>query len=292
MKIVRIMFLLGIILVLGFSCKNIPNVKSRFITKIDSLKSEQEIINFIKEKFPEVESRNFKLNAALPDFAVKSEAPRWSLNDVDGNGYKDLVVNLNLDNTFYTYIIFADSSKFNICSLSSIWEYAGSFSRFLTINNEPAILLSGYAMGNDLKTDTLVYKYESFIEYNSVANNNRINKIEMHLNMSGTESDHFPNINALIDFTTDSSSCHKWFSNPAYKDFIYTMSKADIHKILNILRYADLNKIKRRKYDTGKSDQPSSKIRIFSDKKTLAINDYGLEGSYTLKELYKLVYKY
>ena len=292
MKVLRTMFGLGIILVLGFSCKNAPNIKSRFITKLDSLKSEEEIIHFIKEKFPEVESGNFKLNAALPDFAVKSEAPRWSLNDVDSNGYKDLVVNLNLDNTFYSYIIFADSSKFNICPLSSIWEYAGSFSRFRIINKEPAILVSGYAMGNDLKTDTLVYKYDSFIEYNSYASNNRINKIEMQLSAFGVESDHFPNINAFIDFTIDSSSCHKWFSNPSYKDFVYTIGKADIHKILNILRYADLNKIKRRKIDTGKSNQPGSKMRIFADKKTLAVNDYGLEGSYTLKELYKLVYKY
>jgi len=292
MKVLRIMFVLGITLVLGFSCKNAPNIKSKFVTKIDSLNSEVEIINFIKEKFPEVESKSISLNAALPDFAVESQAPRWSLNDIDGNGYKDLLVNLNLDHTFYTYVIFADSSKFSICSINSIWDFAGSFSRFVTIKNEPAILLSGYAMGNTLTTDTLVYKYDSFVEYNSQASNNRVNKIEMHLSASGVESDHFPNINAFIDFTTDSSSCHKWFSNPSYKDFIYTIGKADIHKILNILRYADLNKIKRRKVDSGKSDQPSSRMRIFTDKKTLAISDYGLEGSYTLKELYKLVYKY
>jgi hypothetical protein len=290
MKVLSVVFVACIVLLIG--CNNNSKVKSRFITKIDSLKSEEDIVNFIKEKFPDVDCKHISMNAALPDFAVKDQSPRWSVNDIDGNNYKDLIVNLNLDHTFYSYVIFADSAKYSICPLNSIWEYAGSFSKFVSINNNPAILLSGYALGNTLVTDTLIYKFESIIEYNPNFNNNKINKLEMQLSASGIEADHFPNIDATIDFTNDSSSCHKWFSNPAFKSFVYVVPKADIHKILNILKYADLNTIKRRKFDTGKSDQLSSKMKIYSDKKTIVVSDFGLEGSYTLREIYKLVYKY
>jgi hypothetical protein len=287
----RNIFILGIILLLlGYGCKH-SNQQNKLQTRIDSLKNEQEIVNFIREKFTEIELKNISLNSALPIFALENKSPRWSVNDVDENGYNDLIINLNLNNTYYSYVVLADSSKYNIISLTSIWEYAGSFSKFDTIKKQPVIILAGYELGNTLRMDTLVCKFGAFIDFNPTPTSNKVNKIEMHLSALGAESDHVPNINANIDFDRDSSSCHKWFSNPAYKDFQYSIDKVEMKKLKNILQYADLSRLKRRDHDT-KTDQPSSKIKIYTDQKPLEISDYGLEGSYTLRELYKIVYKY
>jgi hypothetical protein len=291
MKILSVIFVASALLC-GLGCNNQSNFKSKFITKIDSIKSEEGIVNFIKEKFPEVECKNISLNAELPDFAAKIQTPRWSVNDVDGNGYNDLIVNLNINKAFYSFIILADTGKYHMVPLSSICEYGNTISRFVMINNQPAIILSGYALGNTLKTDTLVCKYDSFIEYNPHSNNYNIRKAEMNLGASGVESDEFPNINAIINFKKDSASCHKWFFNPAHKDFIYSLGKQEINRLLNILQYTDINKLKEKKFNNGKTDQPISKIKIYTDKQLIEISDYGLEGSYTLKAIYKIVYKY
>ena len=54
----------------------------------------------------------------------------------------------------------------------------------------------------------------------SVANESAdpVLKIEMHLSAFGVESDNFPSIDVLIDFTNGHSKCVKTFYNPANKD--------------------------------------------------------------------------
>jgi hypothetical protein len=116
-------------------------------------------------------------------------------------------------------------------------------------------------------------------------------KIEMNLSAFGVESDDFPSINVMIDFAKDTSVCVKSFYNPAYKGSTYSLTKNEMKSILELLKIADLEKLKK-EYRVGKTDQPSSKISIYTTKKTFVIEDYGLEGDYPLQALYKIVYKY
>ena len=117
-----------------------------------------------------------------------------------------------------------------------------------------------------------------------------ITRVEMNLSAFGVESDHFPSIDVLIDFINDSSICKKSYYNPAFKPSTYKLSNAELKNVLQLLRASDLNKLKT-DYKIASTDQPTSTTKIYTTQKTYVIKDYGLEGDYPLKELYKLVYK-
>jgi hypothetical protein len=116
-------------------------------------------------------------------------------------------------------------------------------------------------------------------------------KVEMNLSAFGVESDNFPSIEVLIDFTNDSSFCKKSYYNPAFKPSTYKLSNAELKKVLHLLQTSDLDKLKSA-YKVPKSDQPTSVTTIYKGQKKYVINDYGLEGDYPLQDLYKIVYKY
>src|ERR1043166_8131599 len=68
-------------------------------------------------------------------------------------------------------------------------------------------------------------------------------RIEMNLSAFGVESDDFPSINVLIDFTHDTSSCVKYFYNPAYKGSTYSLTKNEIIEVKKLLKISDLEKL-------------------------------------------------
>lgn len=115
-------------------------------------------------------------------------------------------------------------------------------------------------------------------------------KVEMDLSAFGVESDNFPSITAVIDLARNTSSCNKSFYNPAYKDTEYSLTKNEIRAIKNLLKLSDIEKLKH-EYKVEKTDQPTSTTKIITTEKTFVIIDYGLEGAYPLRELYKIVYK-
>ena len=78
--------------------------------------------------------------------------------------------------------------------------------------------------------------------------------------------------------------------NPASKGSTYALSKAEMKSIMNLLKISDLQKLKS-EYKVAKTDQPSSRIIIYTTKTKYVISDYGLEGGFPLQELYKIVYR-
>ena len=116
-------------------------------------------------------------------------------------------------------------------------------------------------------------------------------KIEMNLSAFGVESDNFPSIAVIIDFVNDSNRCVKSFYNPDYKGATYSLTKAEMNSILNLLKMDELEKAKK-KYTSDMSDQPTSTTIIYTTKKKLIFEDCGLEGQEPLQSLYKLVYKF
>jgi len=116
-------------------------------------------------------------------------------------------------------------------------------------------------------------------------------KIEMDLSAFGVESDDFPSISAMLDFSKDTSICVKSFYSPANEGTTYSLTKSEMNSILKLLKISDLERLKK-EYTMNISDQPSSKIKIYTTKKVFVIDDYGLEGDYPLQELYKIVYRY
>ncbi len=118
-----------------------------------------------------------------------------------------------------------------------------------------------------------------------------ITKLEMNLSAFGVESDDFPSIEVYVNFTNDSSNCKKSFYNPANKASVYSLSKNEIQQLREILMKTDLEKLKQ-EYTVQKTDQATSITTIYTTLKKITIKDYGLEGNYPMKELYKIVYKF
>jgi hypothetical protein len=117
-----------------------------------------------------------------------------------------------------------------------------------------------------------------------------ITRVEMRLSAFGVEADDIPSIAVLIDFVNDTSRCEKTYYNPAFKPSMYRLSNADIKKVLQLLRDADLDKLKT-EYSVSRTDQPTSTITIYTGQRSFKIKDYGLEGDDPLQELYRIVYK-
>ncbi len=129
------------------------------------------------------------------------------------------------------------------------------------------------------------------IYINNNESKDSIFKIEMNLSAFGVESDGFPSIKVLIDFSKNSSTCIKTFYNPANKSSTYSLTKDEMNTILKLLKISELEKLKK-EYKMEKTDQPRSKTIIYTRKTKFTIDDYGLKGAYPLQELYKIVFKY
>jgi hypothetical protein len=113
----------------------------------------------------------------------------------------------------------------------------------------------------------------------------------MKLSAFGVEADDYPSIVAQIDFLQDTSRCEKSYYNPAFKSSTYRLSPSEIKNVFELLKSSNLNSLKA-EYSVSRTDQPTSTMTIYSTHKTFIIKDYGLEGAYPLKELYKIVYKF
>ena len=92
-------------------------------------------------------------------------------------------------------------------------------------------------------------------------------KVEMELSAFGVESDEFPSISVVIDFTNNTSRCEKSFYNPAFKNSTYSLSKSEMVAIKKLLSIFALDKLKT-EYSCDMSDQPNSVTKIFTTKKT------------------------
>ena len=128
---------------------------------------------------------------------------------------------------------------------------------------------------------------------NNIDNNttDSIIKLKMYLSAFGVESDGFPSIDVVIDFSKDTSICVKSYYHPAYKRATYSLTKSEMELIYELLKNTDIEKLKT-EYTVEKTDQPTSTITIYTTKKTFVIEDYGLVGEYPLQELYEIVYKF
>jgi hypothetical protein len=136
----------------------------------------------------------------------------------------------------------------------------------------------------------LILGCKSQAQKDDVTNTDSILKIELNLSAFGVESDDFPFIDVAIDFVKRTSECKKWYYNPSKKETSYSLNKSEMDRLLKILQNIDLEKFKK-DYKVNKTDQPNSKMTIYTEEKTFTINDYGLESDSTLEEIYNIVYK-
>jgi len=148
----------------------------------------------------------------------------------------------------------------------------------------------GYAIPISISFMTILFAFAFYTAGSHSYSRNNVLRLEMHLSAFGVESDNAPFINAAIDFKNDSSRCDKSFYNPANKASVYSLSKEEMAKLLELLKNADLGELKN-DYSVDKTDQARSQTIIYTENQTYVINDYGFAGEGVLQDLYKIVYK-
>jgi hypothetical protein len=196
-------------------------------------------------------------------------------------------------------VAFAAESAFEL-KLNTLGYQAGDSLRieiFHKADCKPKVLMDNSTPRHDLPVIDLSVDSNGVLRWQTKAETSTgpvtvdsILKIEMELSAFGVEADDVPSITAYLDFSKDSSHCVKSFYNPAYKGSGYALSKTDMKTVLQLLKTADLSTLKSQ-YTTDKTDQPRSKLVIYTTRTKYSIDDYGLVGGYPLRELYKIVYK-
>lgn len=190
-------------------------------------------------------------------------------------------------------VAFAAESAFEL-KLNTLGYQSGDSLRIEIFHKpdcKPKVLMDNSTPRHDLPVIDLSVDSNGVLKWQTKAEPDSILKIEMELSAFGVEADDVPSIIAYLDFSKDSSHCVKSFYNPAYKGSVYSLSKAEMKAVFQLLKIEDLQKLKS-EYKTDKTDQARSKITIYTAKTKYTIDDYGLVGGYPLRELYKIVYKW
>lgn len=106
----------------------------------------------------------------------------------------------------------------------------------------------------------------------------------------GVEADHFPKIQGTMDIPSGYSEFKMTRDDLPLGDSVYSLSKAEVKTIGELLLHTDLSKLKEN-YRDNKSDQPTSTITIKTKQKFYKIEDYGFNGDHPLDSIYRIVYK-
>lgn len=275
-----------------------------FANKVDDLKSDKDVLNFIKTVDTVMINPKYSDNIVLPSTKdilknknCDPDAWSWSVKnwvkaDFNDDGHTDLLVTVLWDNyTSYVAIDKGDNtfklininySPFTNCELINT----------VNINNKQLILFHYTKPADHItqkttpETDTLVFKFNSFIELSNDITAYKINSI---LFSTGPCEGSCPIFSMKIDkrgnATYNAISLNKKDGN-----FKATIKKEDLDTILSLLNYINIKQLKN-KYSVNWFDAPGCSIKIkFVDGSVKTISDYGEQGTFGLKRLYALLF--
>lgn len=235
--------------------------------------------------------------------------------DFDNNGLSDYLVigdnhtcsgenNISCDFSSMVLLRFPNDS---VKSFHLVKGYSGCIvpkivkknnTNLLEIYNQKRGVLS--EKGNNIEKNTLIYKFDGFIDYNENPIKHNIEKIEysttgcygtcpiFELTINKDKSSIF---NAKhYNFGTDEEK-RKQMSSMKDEGFFKTEIKEENNnEIINLLEYMNFETLKN-EYSVNWTDDQSSTLKITYDNgKVKVIEDYGLIGTYSLEKLYRLLF--
>jgi len=279
--------------------------------KIDSLKTDQDVINFMANLGgnPEENRERFK-KFIHPVFEIIKEFKKceanvdtaalhtWIKLDVNKDGLTDLLINGIVGDARVPLLIMDNADghfKFlSINNTNSIYQTNCVYVTVLNTEDQPLILFhSNYSPSNDaprerkrsLYVDTLIYKFGNLIEYNSKPEYAAIEWVKLQNEARGQ---------ILFTMSFDKvgrSNCRKIKDNLQEGKFKGTIKPDAIQEILSLLDYIDVGKMKNA-YSADWTDGISMTLTVrFSDGTVKKIKDYGSIGTFGLRGLYALIHK-
>jgi len=293
----------AIFLFLAFSS---ISIQYSFANKVDDLKTDTDVARFIvsldaefhtkyAERFvinsTEQIIKNRNCNGLAESWGVQS----WQKADFNGDGRTDLLVNGYWYN-YATYLaIDVGNDKFKLITLSyspfekceisnTISSPYGQLVLFHT--NKPDQNSGDNFRKRYPETDTLIYKFESFVEFNKTEAKYNIHSIKFHSGMClGT----CPDFDIEID-KYGQATYNAGMYSPNQGIFEGKIQSKDLDAILNLLNYINVKRL-RDNYSVSWTDSPTCTLTIkFSDGSVKKIQDYGEEGTFGLRSVYSLFF--
>jgi hypothetical protein len=281
-----------------------------FANTIDSLKTDNDVFNFL----------NITIKKQKIYFSKVTGVNSWQKLDFNNDNNADLFVQA-LDSYHHpTYLIAIDIGQNEFKLIHFGIREDGKILDIIKYNDIPLIVFNSgyypaiYSKGNfsrlkkENRTDTLIYKYGNFVEFNENPDNYKIDSITFSSLWGWHGRDNTPPKNTNPDQNLEISSNRKaiYTSNRNSATYVFTkgvkrpprhpktdlgtfkgkIKKADLEDIYDLINYLSIKKLNDR-YAIQATDLTSCYVHIkFKDGSTKFIADYGGEGTFGLKSLY------
>ncbi len=319
MKIIK----LFLIVFVFTSCnKQTEFIKTQTIqSEVDNLKTKLEIEKFIQKsdtnykkyklKILQDFNRHYENDSANKILANKLNVKTYYTKaDFDNNGYTDLLAIGDNHTCFsdgescsFSPIVVMNSGKDKIKIFNIDLEWGKSIvPKVEYINSQPFLVI--YKKKFDLKKESyfdsktvLTFKFGNFLEYNENPKKNKITKIEFSTSgCFGTCPVYKLTLNrdSLSVFNAryyNFNENEKVTYGKEEGTFSTKISKTEFDKLEEYLNYCDFENLNKEYFVMHTDDQTGDLKITFSNGKVKTISDYGMVGTYGLKNLYEKLAK-
>lgn len=258
---------------------------------IDSLQTIADVNAFIKKnvKF------DWKIEVFLPE--TPADTPRFGLHrffklDLDGNGRTDLLINdehllaiLDEGDSRYTshFIVWGQKHDRLHKRLSRLIDQPDPMLVIQRYNAFFSRIINGDTIHRKEVTDSLIYRYGNFIEYNARPDDWSIQKIILKTSYCFGDCPSFD-----LEIQTDRSAVFKSHGYNNLPSGVYkgVIDSTTFNNLVGTIRYMQLASLKDR-YSIFATDHSGADLEIwFANGLVKKVDDYGMEGTYSLKSVY------
>lgn len=261
--------------------------------EIDQLKTFEQINDFLHRI--DSTTADFSVNAYNRLFLFTRDSAQWmrladSLHakpwdkaDINNDGQTDLVVTGMESHFILTLVILTNREKFTIRTLSPGFFSDPLFPVLGKAGNQNCIIVhrtlsSGRKFPQQLRTDTLVYLFGGFVEYNAHPVNHQITEINYATSFCFGEC---PVFSLSINPSRQAKYVAEHYNYPD-GSFTGRIDTAHYNEIIALLNYIDFPSLDSNYTVNWTDDQTSTLTVTYDGKHTKQIVDYGEIGTYGL----------
>lgn len=279
---------------------------------IDSLKTDNDVLKFVLKVDSDFTYKGKSQVTIVPtdtllklltcnDVARRWNVKTWQRVDFNQDGKTDLFVTLKMSDNFYAFaVIDKGEGVFKAFRL-----FRGLFGNNCQIAWPVKIvgkqMLLFYSMTNifegkgkdgqwkwrtELKTDTLVYLYDDFIEYNPKVKNYAIRSISINSRPTAWDGLEYT-ANILTD---GKATCRAFGFKSKNGYFTGAISTDKLTELKSLLNYIQIKKLKNEYQVLWTDDQTVDYEIVFEDGTIKKISDYGTIGTFGLRRLYSFLH--
>ncbi|HYG14283.1 MAG TPA: DUF6438 domain-containing protein [Bacteroidia bacterium] len=296
------------VIILWFACKPPTPEKTYNDNKIKFIETSEQVLELLKS----IDSNKFRNYSIEDTLKYRDKLSKriydslglklWYKADFDGNGYLDLLINASDGYSLQKIVCVLDSGNNTFKPLLVKVILGAPWDRFVfpyvaELNNKSALIVKRYnnninfshysAHFTDLITDTLVYEYENFIEFNANPAEENISKIDI---VTSSCEGTCPIFSLGID-RHDATYNATMFNRDTGKFRAVTNLK-DFDRFASILNYCNFKKLDST-YAVGWTDAPGAVLTVhYNDNQIKRIKDYGQQGNYGLMAIYSELFAF